>query len=86
MCTVHTGRRDEIGKKNYPVNLPALSLTWDNGVLRIVEDFKSTCDCLSKGNISLKNIFETQKREIEDIFEILPEEPPHLHCTVNVIS
>jgi len=48
-------------------------LTWDNGIIRITEDFKPTCDCRNKGNISLKNLFDTQKKEIEDIFEFFSE-------------
>jgi hypothetical protein len=44
-------------------------LTWGNQELFIAEDLYSKCNCTHK-NCSSKNILETQKEEVEDIFDI----------------
>jgi len=44
-------------------------LTWRGGELTVAGDIYDSCDC----KLSQKNILETQKKEIEDIFEIRSE-------------
>lgn len=45
-------------------------LTWGYGSLFITDDLKPTCNCLAGDNRSRRTIFQTQKREIDDIFDI----------------
>ncbi|MFH1332165.1 MAG: hypothetical protein ABIH63_02670 [archaeon] len=47
-------------------------LNWNRGVLYFEKDLEKTCNCAC--NKSDKNILETQKEEIEDIFEISLQE------------
>ena len=47
-------------------------LTWVDGVLRLADDFeefKGACNC-NGDDASMQSLFETQRREIEDIFTI----------------
>lgn len=47
-------------------------LTWDKGLLRLVDDIEKECDCLNPCNCAALNLWETQKEAIEDIFIINP--------------
>lgn len=61
-----------VAEKNLPRRIiPTICriypLNWDRGLLYLNEDIPKTCNCTC--NNSGKNILETQKKEIEDIFE-----------------
>jgi len=50
-------------------------LTWDNGKLQVYDEQEGyiiphDCNCIEKENTTKKNILETQKSEIEDIFDL----------------
>jgi hypothetical protein len=45
-------------------------LTWNEQSLKMVRGIETTCNCLDKENVTKKNIIETQKDEIKDIFDI----------------
>lgn len=50
-------------------------LTWNNGVLQVYDEQENStipadCNCLEKSNNTTKNILETQKHELDDIFEL----------------
>jgi hypothetical protein len=48
-------------------------LTWDNGELHFEDAIEPDCRCLHRDNASSKSIFETQIKEIKDIFKISDE-------------
>ena len=48
-------------------------LTWDDGELCFEDGIEPECRCLHKANGSSKSIFETQIKEIKDIFRISDE-------------
>jgi hypothetical protein len=45
-------------------------LSWGRGCLFMDDDCEVTCNCLSTDNVSSRPLFETQRREIEDIFDL----------------
>jgi hypothetical protein len=62
-------------EKNIPQRLvPSICrlypITWNYGRLEVYEEIEHSCDCLDHKNTTALNIFQTQKNEIEDIFEI----------------
>ncbi|MFH1211226.1 MAG: hypothetical protein V1645_04920 [archaeon] len=62
-----------VNEKNLPRRMiPTICrlypLNWNNELLYIDEDMEKTCNCTC--NQSEKKILETQKKEIEDIFEM----------------
>jgi len=44
-------------------------ITWNCGVLE-VDDIRKNCVCVDKKNKTTKSIFDTQKKEIQDIFDL----------------
>jgi hypothetical protein len=50
-------------------------LTWDNKELKVYDEqqgciIPTDCNCIESSNKTKDNIFETQKQEINDIFDI----------------
>lgn len=43
-------------------------ITWDNGVMRIVDGIEQECNCIDPSNPTYSNLWETQKEAIKDIF------------------
>ncbi len=53
-------------------------LTWDNGKLKVYNEQENCiipidCNCIDPENVTKRNILETQKPEINDIFDIKEE-------------
>jgi hypothetical protein len=44
-------------------------ITWGNGKLYI-DDIRKNCLCINKKNKTKKSIYETQKKELDDIFDL----------------
>lgn len=45
-------------------------LSWDKGEIHMYAPIECTCNCVQSDNMGMKNIMETQKEQVRDIFEI----------------
>ena len=64
----------DINRRIIPSICRLFPLSWKKGELKVYDEEKyeripRKCNCKEVENITTKNIFETQKQEIEDIFE-----------------
>ncbi len=61
---------NKLPQRTIPSACRIYPVTWDNGELYVANPLQKSCYCSGKKNNKQKSIFETQKKEIEDIFEI----------------
>jgi len=60
-------------KRMIPSTCRLYPLTWDHGIMRVVDSVEKCCNCLDPFNKSIRALWETQKEAIEDIFTIVPK-------------
>lgn len=62
--------KNGLSRRLIPTICRLYPLTWtDDGVLDIDDEIEMGCDCIREENKTKKSILETQKEEIEDIFD-----------------
>jgi len=62
--------KKKISKRIVPTICRLYPISWGNETLYLTDDFEKECNCLCNKNNSKENILETQKKDIEDIFDI----------------
>jgi hypothetical protein len=64
---IKTVMRNKLPKRMIPSGCRLYPITWDKGKI-FLEKIRKNCVCVSKKNKTKKSIFETQKKELKDIF------------------
>jgi len=57
-------------KRIVPSTCRLYPITWNDGVLQVVDAIEQECNCVDQGNCTCANLWDTQREAIEDIFSI----------------
>ncbi|MGK5095250.1 hypothetical protein WDW89_24970 [Deltaproteobacteria bacterium TL4] len=63
--------KNKLPRRMIPSACRLYPITWDKGRLFLSSPIFENCDCLRSDNPSKKTIFDTQKKAIDNIFEII---------------
>jgi len=62
--------KNKLSRRIIPSICRLYPLTWNKEEIKLVNGIESTCNCLEKCNMTMKSVYATQNKDVEDIFDI----------------